>query len=497
MDLVQTGLNDRLKKINVIRMLGNGIDIGELTPFAHEIQLYILLSMFRREITENINRTKNDLVYMTTDILREMKLETTDKNIERIVEGLLWYKGADKQDPFSCHIYNEETRQHEVYKFRYLKEDREHSHWEQGGSTVYMLTEEAQEIIFVTREMLEEFGFDVEQFYTLQLIKSGNFNKALNSVSNLIARVKTLIRREKDYRLDITRNPQIIFFDSKRDRKKNEQEVRNQFEDERKTFEDMLSWKNRLESFPKEKREEGERLFEELENARMLHNQLAKVVIDNMAYEVKIRVNYPESFWITSRVSFKKDIWQNVIVKKGLPSFELLENLVNPLLSPELEFIYPLDWAWEEQFVVKDNLVEVVDEITQNEEQEYINKNLVDWELILELWEPIFDRFIEEESFSITELKNMDKGNQEKWLSKRKNLEIFMMFVLTDLTFTSVNEEFEKMDERMVLFNKLCSKDEKYKKLIGKTLTSRLEEGQMPLNLEKIFISPYTIFIKG
>jgi hypothetical protein len=497
MDLVQTGLNDRLKKINVIRMLGNGIDIGELTPFAHEIQLYILLSMFRREITENINRTKNDMVYLTTDILREMKLETTDKNIERIVEGLLWYKGADKQDPFSCPIYNEETRQHEVYKFRYLKEDREHSHWEQGGSTVYMLTEEAQEIIFVTREMLEEFGFDVEQFYTLQLIKSGNFNKALNSVSNLIARVKALIRREKDYRLDITRNPQIIFFDSKRDRKKNEQEVRNQFEDERKTFEDMLSWKNRLEGFPKEKREEGERLFEELENARMLHNQLAKVVIDNMAYEVKIRVNYPESFWITSKVSFKKDIWQNVIVKKGLPSFEYFENLITPLLSPELEFIYPLDWAWEEQFVVKDNLVEVVDEITQNEEQEYINKNMVDWDLILELWEPIFDRFIEEESFSITELKDMDRVNKEKWLSKRKNLEIFMMFVLTDLTFTSVNEEFEKMDERMVLFNKLCSINEKYKKLIGKTLTSRLSEDQKPLNLEKIFISPYTIFIKG
>ena len=497
MDLVQTGLMDRLKKINVIRMLGNGIDIGELTPFAHEIQLYILLSMFRREITENINRTKNDLIYITTDILRDMKLDTTDKNIERIVEGLLWYKGADKQDPFSCPIYNEETRQHEVYKFRYLKEDREHSHWEQGGSTVYMLTEEAQEIIFVTREMLEEFGFDVEQFYTLQLIKSGNFNKALSSVSNLIARVKTLIRREKDYRLDITRNPQIIFFDSKRDRKKNEQEVRNQFEDERKTFEDMLSWKNRLESFPKEKREEGERLFEELENARMLHNQLAKVVIDNMAYEVKIRVNYPESFWITSRVSFKKDIWQNVIVKKGLPSFEFLENLVTPLLSPELEFIYPLDWAWEEQFVVKDNLVEVMDEITQNEEQEYINKNLVDWELILELWEPIFDKFIEEESFSITELKDMDKDSQDKWLSKRKNLEIFMMFVLTELTLTSYNEEFEKMDERMVLFNKLCKKNEKYKKLIGKTLTSRLDEDQRPLNLEKIFISPYTIFIKG
>ncbi|MGH4140073.1 hypothetical protein [Clostridium sp.] len=497
MDLVQTGLNDRLKKINVIRMLGNGIDIGELTPFAHEIQLYILLTIFRREITENINRTKNDMVYMTADILREMKLETTDKNIERIVEGLLWYRGADKQDPFSCLIYNEETRQHDVYKFRYLKEDREHSHWEQGGSTVYMLTEEAQEMIFVTREMLEEFGFDVEQFYTLQLIKSGNFNSALNSVSNLIARVKTLIRREKDYRLDITRNPQVIFFDSKRDRKKNEQEVRNQFEDERKTFEDMLAWKNRLENFPKEKREEGERLFEELENARMLHNQLAKVVIDSMAFEVKIRVNYPESFWITSRVSFKKDIWQNVIVKKGLPSFDYLENLVTPLLSPEIEFIYPLDWAWEEQFVIKETAQEVVDDADRIEEQEHINKNIVDWDLIIELWEPIFDRFIEDEVFSITELKDMEKINQDKWLSKRVNLEIFMMFVLTELTFTKDNEEFEKMDERMVLFNKLCNKNERYKILIGKTLTSKLEENEMPLKLEKIFISPYTLFIKG
>ncbi len=53
-----------------------------------------------------------------------------------------------------------------------------------------MLTEEAQEMIFITREILEEFGFDIEQFYTLQLIKKGNFTKAQNSIDNLIARVK-------------------------------------------------------------------------------------------------------------------------------------------------------------------------------------------------------------------------------------------------------------------------------------------------------------------
>lgn len=497
MDLVQTGMMDRLKKINAIRMLGTGMDIGELNNYAHEICLYLLLSIFRREITENPNRTRNDMIYIVSDILREMKISTSDKNIERIVDGVLWYKDSNRQDPFSCPIYNEETREHEIYKFRYLKPDREHSRWEKGGSTVYMLTEEAEEMIFITREMLEEFGFDVEQFYTLQLIKSGNFNKALSSVNNLIGRVRNLIRREKDYRHDIMRNPQVIFFDAKRDRRKTDQEIKSQFEDEKKTFEDMLSWKSRLESFPKDKRKDGEKLFEEVEKARVLHNLLAKIVVDNMAFEVKIRVNYPESFWTTSRVSFKKDIWQNVIVKNGLPSFDLLENLVTPLLSPKLEFIYPLDWAWQEQQSIRENEEVNVDVQGEEEEKEFINKKKVDWELIVDLWQPIFDKFIDGEGFSITELENMDVIIKESWLSQKKNTEIFMMFVLTGLTFSETTEEFDEMDERMILFNKLCEKDEKYKKLIGKTVASKLEEEKKPLSLQNLFISPYKIYIKN
>ncbi|WP_234121274.1 hypothetical protein [Clostridium hydrogenum] len=497
MDLVQTGMMDRLKKINVIRMLGTGMDIGELKDYAHEICLYLLLSIFRREITENPNRTRNDMIYIVSDILREMKIPTSDKNIERIVDGVLWYKDPDRQYPFSCTIYNEETREHEPYKFKYLKPDREHSRWEKGGSTVYMLTEEAQEMIFITREMLEEFGFDVEQFYTLQLIKSGNFNKALSSVNNLIGRVRNLIRKEKDYRHDIMRNPQVIFFDTKRDRRKTDQEIKNQFEDEKKTFEDMLAWKNRLYNFPKDKRKDGEKLFEEVEKARVLHNLLAKIVVDNMAFEVKVRVNYPESFWTTSKVSFKKDIWQNVVVKNGLPSFDCLESLVVPILSPELEFIYPLDWAWQEQQSVRESEEVNLDLKSEEEEKEFINKKKVDWNLILELWQPIFDGFMEGKGFSITELKTMDIILQESWLSQKKNTEIFMMFVLTELTFSETTEEFDEMDERIILFNKLCEKDERYKKLIGKTVASKLEEEKKPLSLQNLFISPYKIYIKN
>ncbi len=142
-----------------------------------------------------------------------MNLEGDREIVERIVDGTLWYREPNRQEAFSTKIYNENINSKEEYIFRYFQADRENSHWEESGPTVYMLTEEAQEMIFITREILEEFGFDIEQFYTLQLIKKGNFTKAQNSIDNLIARVKTLINREREYRSAIIRDPQNIFMD--------------------------------------------------------------------------------------------------------------------------------------------------------------------------------------------------------------------------------------------------------------------------------------------
>lgn len=257
----------------------------------------------------------------------------------------------------------------------------------------------------------------------------------------------------------------------------------------------MMSWKKRLKSFPQEKRKDAERLFDEIEKARILHNLLAKLVVDNMAYEVKVRVDYPESFWITSDVSFKKDIWQNTIVKNGLKSFDTLQYLVTPLLSPGVQFIYPLDWAWQEQ-QSKDEYEEDEEAQENTEDEEKYIKKQADWDLITELWAPVFDKLLNDESFSITELQDMERVLQEKWLSQDKNTEIFMMFVLTEITFTEEGSESQSTDERIILFSKLCVKDEKYKKLTGKTVGSKLDMDKKPLHLGNLFISPYKIYIK-
>ena len=491
MDRAEKGLKDRLKKTQAIRRLGTGMDVGELNDYAHEICLLLLLKVFRREITENPNRTRQDLIYMTEEILREMDLTASKDTVERLVDGVLWYKDPNRQEPFSCYIFDEETRAHELYKFRYLKPDREHSQWEKGGSTVYMLTEEAQEIIFITREILEEFGFDIEQFYTLQLIKSGNFNKAQNSVSNLIARVRTLIRREKDYRQDVLRNPQIIFMDSKVGRRKSEAEIKQQFEDEKKVFEDMFSWKNRIRSFPPDDRLEAEQVFENLEIARALHDELAKLVVENMAFEVEIRVKYPDSFWKTPNLTFKKDIWQNIIDKKGLDNFDMLEKILNPLFSPEVDFIYPLAWAWGEQKVKKTPIDEIYEEL---EEEEAWQPEPTDWDMIVELWEEIFDELLRSGEFSITELQNIDLLKKQKWLSQKENIEIFMMFVVTEIRLRY--EEGDTNDDRLELFRRLCDKNPKYKELIGKKIVSIIEDEQLPLVWDELYISPYKIKVK-
>ena len=471
-------------------MLGTGMDLGNLNEYAYEICFMLIQSIFTRELRENPNRTRDDMLFITDKIIRDMNLEANREIVERIVDGTLWYRDPNKQEAFSTKIFHEESKTKEDYTFRYFKIDRENSNWEQGGSTVYMLSEESQEMIFITREILEEFGFDLEQFYTLQLIKTGNFSKARNSIDHLISRVRVLINREKDYRRDIIRDPQNIFFDRSIRGKKTEDEIKEQFEDEQKVFQNMLSWRSRYDSLPDEKKQEAEKMFDNLERARVLHDSLANHVMQNLALELEIRVKYPETFWNVSNYSFKKDIWQNHMVKNGLRNIEDLEKVVYPLFSPQMEFIYPLDWAWAEQRVQsrkkQRNVIESI------EYDEWVFRE-TDWDLIENLYEEIFIGLLEKGRFSILELNLKEEEEKEKWLSQRENIDLFMMFVISDIT---LDFEYAGDDERMKLFKRLCNRDERFKSLNNKMILSKIEESEEVFSWNELFISPYTIYIE-
>ncbi len=488
---IEKGFFDRMKKIQSIRMLGSGMNLGELNEYGYQICFLLIQNIFLRELRENHNRTREDMIFITEEILEDMELSYTKELASRIVDGTLWYKEPTKQDGFSTRIYNEETNALKEYVFRYFKVDREHSRWEQGGSTVYKLTEESQEMIFITREILEEFGFDLEQFYTLQLIKTGNFTKAGSSIDNLIARVKVLINRERDYRQDIIRDPQNIFLDRSVRGKKTEDEIKEQFEDEQKVFQNMFSWRSRYDSLPEDKKREAENMFDSLERARGLHDNLAKHIMGNLALELEIRVKYPESFWRIPSLSFKKDIWQNQIVKNGLSHMDDFEKIIASLFSPQYDFIYPLEWAWSEQMVKSRRQTRKEKQVEAEEEWVFRETN---WTLLEDLYEEVFVSLLATGKFSILALNKKNQEEKERWLSQKENIDLFMMFVIAE---TVLNANYTGDDERLKLFKRLCKRQPKLEALQGKKILSKIEDTREVLNWRDLYISPYTLYIEG
>ena len=496
MNLASSGLQDRLKKTIAISRLGQGMDIGNLNDYSHQIALYLLIKIFYREINNNLQRTRSDLVQLTEQIIEEMNLTGSRDQAQRLVYGVLYAGDPYQQASFSAEVFNEVNREFENFKFRYLIPDREASNWDEGSNIVYMLTDVAQEIIFITREILQEFGFDLEQFYTLQLIKNGNFTDARSSVSNLIARVRNLIKKEKDWKEDILRNPSLIFSARREGKKPTEKELKEQFAEEKKVFADMFSWRDRLDSFPAEKKKEGDLLFEELERARALHDRLAELAIANLSLELEIRRNNPDIFWKTSQVSFKKDFWQNIVVNSGLPDMEVLTDLLCPFFSPEQEFIYPLDWAWSEQKPLQYSGEEKTEEEIDFQEEEPIVKE-INWDIILDLWEEVFLELLETGKYALSNLDKLATEKRHKWLEQKKNLELFMMFIITDIELIEVEKEISGLDERLVLFNRLLARNSKFRQLIGKKITAHLEKEQSEIKLGPEFkISPYILYLE-
>src|SRR5437764_9903615 len=87
-----------------------------------------------------------------------------------------------------------------------------------GGSIVYKLTDVAQEMIFMSREMAEEFSITIEQLYSMQLIKNGNFKKATRNLDHLISRVNRLMTKEYTFQKEMVNNPKILLLEQEHQR---------------------------------------------------------------------------------------------------------------------------------------------------------------------------------------------------------------------------------------------------------------------------------------
>ncbi|MGO4889950.1 hypothetical protein ACJ2A9_19575 [Anaerobacillus sp. MEB173] len=489
------GFGERMKRLNPIWNLASGMKLSVLNEYAQMLALGVLLEVFYRELENNPERKKQDITKMAYQCLEDLHIknlleeELDDEVIQRFVDGLLWSGQADLQQPFSAKWFDEKEQKVKDHRFRFLVEDMElsRSEWVKGGKTVYQCSDEAKELIFMSREILQELEITIDQLYIEHLVNNGHFQQALSGLDDLMVRVKRMIARELEYRESMKRNPKIIFQQEAELRSGREQEVKQQFQDEKQRFQQMRSLLHRISDS-----EKNYEISEKLEQTRRIHDQLASHVIENMRLEIELRYEFPNLFWKQQKVSFQKSYYQDWIVAEGLPEADDMATLLQPLFSVQPHFIYPLDWSWNEQeteLLVHDKKVDQVEEA----EEIIYKKREVDWEKVTRLWEPLFVELLENGECRLADLHDIPAALQEKWLEQKEAIDLWLLFHSESLSVTSIDLDKEQTDERLVLIHHLVARQSRFNALEGKTITSFIDSGQRMVQWQGLNISPFVL----
>jgi hypothetical protein len=479
---------ERIKRINPFFLLGSGMQVGaKLQSYLPNILLMTLLEIFYRELKDDENRTRADIIQIVTGIIGRLKLPADENQVERVVSGLLWSGASDRRDPFSAPMYDENDGMFKEHRFFYLTHDRDYINVSRAGTIVYKLTEESQNIIFFSREIHDEFSIEIEQLYTIQLIKKGNFKSAANSLDLLIARVKRLIQKERDYHLELVRNPKAVLEQSSQTRKDSDEAIRHQFREEKENFERMTRMLNKIKAASDVSDENKHMLFQlhqKIQKTSRYHEILANEVYGNVAYEIQIRKNKPSLFMTRKKASFREDLWEKEILVNGIPDEHVLEMILQPLFSPKADFVYPVSWIWAEQ-----SIGEEIDEVVEEDEtKEQVNqyKKEINWQSLIEVWEPIMDSLIQKGVYALSDQKTLQNWNKEA-------VDLWMMFKSTELQVPQFIKAYGQQDERLVLLQHLIDIKPDYSFFENKVIYAENNDEQPFLTFKGLKISPFIL----
>jgi len=491
------GFAERMKRLNPLFELGKGMDVGELKPYIQSILMQVLLTIFYRELNDDSSRKKSDIADMVSDTIKQMKLLADEKQIERITSGLLYQGKEEYSKPFESLYFNEIRKTWETQTFRYVTMDELYTNLEMGGSIIYKLTDVAQEMIFMSREMAEEFSITIEQLYSMQLIKNGNFKKATRNLDHLVSRVNRLMAAEYSFQKEMMNNPKILVIEREKQREDNRGEIEQQFEEEKNHFRTITSMIEKARRTEEDGQIQQELMIlqEKFEHTRQLHDRFAKLVIQNISYEMKLKAENPSLFWEHSFVSFREHIYENWLMKEGVKDFSVVEYILAPLFSPKNEFILPLDWVWGEQELIERVVIEEDD--TEEEEDDWLERRVTDWSSVVKAWSHVFDYLQQFGEFSLSDLKKLPLEAQDEWFEESETLDLWMMFDRKPLR-VQVNErkEEELGDEREILLHKLMQQHPKFKALEGAELYTEFDHRAKPFVWYRTKITPFKLCIK-
>lgn len=257
---------------------------------------------------------------------------------------------------------------------------------QQNGS--YVLTNEAYEFLFRTKEIDSELDFSVNRFKLQEFIKRGNYGKALRESRELVSRVRNLKTRMDDFMLRCRTNISEVSID---EYEEIVTQVRDSFEDENKQLSDirtLVSAKLQAIADAGIKRNDNigqteQEIREILENIDTVISEQSRVFNQKFTLSELYSDLLDDSFYYLQAGRF--DLEQELMIplqKMQLSNSKNLGKLFAPLYRPSFAHLFGVDFFYGRQNYIResgrDDGIDIVSDDSAESAADIRNKRYVD-----------------------------------------------------------------------------------------------------------------------
>jgi hypothetical protein len=487
-------IGNRQKSTLPTWLLGRGADYGLHTDYIHNICLTLLVTIFYKELLDENDRTQDDLVQITKLICQKLSLPCTKAQAEKIIESLMFSGSKHYKFSFEVPFYDETKESWEQHRFQYFVIDRDANVLD-DEIEVYKLSDVAQEIVLKSHEIVEQMDLDMKQLVTELLIQKGNLKHAMKMLDALEFSVRKLINEERRFKDELIKDPRKALLKSHTRWGDQISKVREQFDLELNRYTQMESILRKLEVI-EEQRTTFLLLTRHIRNTRLLHDQLAKLVIESIRIEFQILNREFNAMWYSTSTSFRDTLWEKEILHHGFASPDDMLTLTESLLSPHKPLFLPHEWAIDEH---KGLRAETTFEHPDPLPDEHDNRKPIslDWKTILSLWEPVMLKLIKEKEVSIGYLQTLDELTLSRWVTNREAFDFWLkMGSLEEDLYITEGLLADNENDILILLSKLIKKNSYLHCLIGCVIYPKRSELSEHRFKAKVEVSNYTIMLK-
>lgn len=257
---------------------------------------------------------------------------------------------------------------------------------QQSGS--YVLTNEAYEFLFRTKEIDSELDFSVSRFKLQEFIKRGNYGKALRESRELVSRVRNLKTRMDDFMLRCRTNISEVSID---EYEEIVAQVRDSFEDENKQLSDIRTLVSaKLQAIADAQINQNDNIGQTEQEIREILENIDTVISEqSRVFNQKFSLSELYANLLDDSFSYLQagrfDLEQELLLplqKMQLQESRNVGKLFAPLYRPSFPHLFGLDFFYSRQNAIRetsrDDGIEIVSEENAETAADIRNKRYVE-----------------------------------------------------------------------------------------------------------------------